>query len=73
MMQNKRSIGEGGSRKNLKIPFEPFETIESLPLASAKLEIHYPIQHRCGRVVKPQRFESCEVYSRGFQPRRWNH
>ena len=26
-----------------------------------------------GRVVKVQCFESCEVYSRGFESRRWNH
>ena len=27
----------------------------------------------CGRVVKAQCFQSREVYSRGFESRRWNH
>ena len=27
----------------------------------------------CGRVVKAQCFQSCEVYSRGFESRRWHH
>ena len=42
------------------------------PLLSRKASFLLPLWW-CGRVVKMQCFESCEVYARRLESRRWNH
>ena len=40
---------------------------------STKVANYFIFEWWFGRVAKAQCFESCDVYSRGFESRRWNH